>query len=108
VLGRQAVRKADEVRRRPKLLCYARSSNNMTKRKLIYFVIIVLALVHQDFWLWDDPTLLFGFLPVGLAYHAFYSLVAVLVWLLALKYAWPADIEAFAEGDSEQPETSAE
>ena len=80
----------------------------MTKKKLIYFAILVLALIHQDFWLWDDGTLLFGFLPIGLAYHAFYSLLAALVWYLALQYAWPADNEAFAEGDSEQPETSAE
>ena len=41
----------------------------MTKKKLTYFAILVLALIHQDFWLWDDGTLLFGFLPIGLAYH---------------------------------------
>jgi hypothetical protein len=80
----------------------------MTKRKLIYFALVVLAFIHQDFWFWDNPTLLCGFLPIGLAYHAFYSLLAALVWLLALKYAWPADIETFAEGDSDYPETPVE
>ena len=55
----------------------------MTKTNLIYVALIVLGLIHQDFWLWDDATLLFGFLPAGLAYHAFYSLLAALVWYLA-------------------------
>ncbi len=80
----------------------------MTKRNLIYVALIVLGLIHQDFWFWDNPTLIFGFLPIGLAYHAFYSLLAAFVWFLALKYAWPADIEAFAEGDSDHSETAAE
>ena len=80
----------------------------MTKKKLTYFTILVLFLVHQDFWLWDDGTLLFGFLPVGLAYHVFYSLLAAFVWYLAVKYAWPAEIESFAKGDSEPPHTSTE
>ena len=80
----------------------------MTKRKLIYLAILLLALIHQDFWLWDDPTLLFGFLPIGLAYHAFYSLLAALVWYLAVKHAWPADVESFAIADSEQPEVPPE
>ncbi len=80
----------------------------MTKRNLIYVALIVLGLIHQDFWFWYSPTLIFGFLPVGLAYHAFYSLLAAFVWFLALKYAWPAHIEAFAAEDSDQPETAAE
>ena len=75
------------------------------KRKAVYLVIIVLALLHQDFWLWDDASLLFGFLPVGLAYHAVYSILAGLVWLLALTYAWPAAVEAFAKGDREKEDS---
>ena len=53
--------------------------------------------LHQDFWLWDDPTLVLGFLPVGLAYHAVYSLVVAGAWYLTLRYAWPSHTEAFAE-----------
>ncbi len=40
------------------------------KKTAVYLGILVLGLLHQDFWFWDDPTLIFGFLPVGLAYHA--------------------------------------
>ncbi len=72
------------------------------KKTAVYLGILVLGLLHQDFWFWDDPTLIFGFLPVGLAYHALYSLLAGLVWYLALRYAWPTDAEAFAEGQQEE------
>ena len=55
-----------------------------------------LFVLHQDFWWWDNRTLVFGFLPVSLLYHAVFSIVAGLIWALASKYAWPADIEAWA------------
>ena len=38
----------------------------------VWIAVLVLALLHQDFWLWDDATLVAGFLPIGLAYHAAY------------------------------------
>ena len=42
---------------------------------------------------------------MGLAYHAVYSILAGLVWLLALTYAWPAAVEAFAKGDPEKEDS---
>jgi hypothetical protein len=72
--------------------------------KAVYIALLVLFVLHQDFWFWDDPTLVFGFLPVGLAYHALYSLVAAFVWYLALRYAWPKEAVAFASGDAERKE----
>ncbi len=63
-------------------------------RRLVYGSISLLALLHQDFWWWDDSdTLVFGFVPVGLAYHAVLSLAAGLLWALAVKFCWPADVE---------------
>ncbi len=83
-------------------------------RKIVLIAAGALAILHQDFWLWDDTTLVFGFLPIGLAYHAAYSLAAALLWFLALRYAWPEDIIAFAEGafaeagaaDGDEPEST--
>jgi hypothetical protein len=50
--------------------------------------------LHQDIWFWRQARpLVFGFLPVGLAYHAVYCVaVAGLMWALA-RYAWPAHLE---------------
>ena len=60
-------------------------------------VFIVLAVLHQDVWNWDRPDLVFGFMPIGLAYHAAYSLVAAVFWAVVTKFSWPADLEKWAE-----------
>ena len=76
-------------------------SNSNTGRTLVWLAVVVLFLAHQDFWWWDNRNLVFGFLPVGLAYHAAFSLVAGLIWALACKFAWPDEIEAWAsEGET--------
>ena len=58
---------------------------------------VVLAVLHQDSWNWDNTTLVFGFLPVGLAYHILFSVLAAVVWALAVKFAWPTHVEAWAD-----------
>lgn len=72
-------------------------------RKLIYAAAIVLAVLHQDFWFWRDARLVFGFMPMGLAYHVGYSLATAAVWAAAVYLAWPSELEAFAEGREDAP-----
>ena len=57
-------------------------------------LVIILYVLHQDFWFWRSARpLVFGFLPIGLWYHAAYSLLAsALMWLL-VKFAWPKSLE---------------
>ena len=66
-------------------------------RKLVIVLAVLLAVLHQDFWLWDNTSLLFGFLPVGLGYHALYSVAAACLAMLAVKYWWPQEAEEGAE-----------
>ena len=68
------------------------------KSWLLAAAVVALYLLHQDFWFWNAARpLVFGSLPVGLFYHAVYSLaVAGLMWAL-VRFAWPADLEADAE-----------
>jgi len=69
----------------------------MKKKSPMFFVVwalvALLIVLHQDFWFWRDGTLVFGFIPVGLFYHACLSIAASLTWLLATLFAWPAEIE---------------
>jgi len=67
------------------------------KSKAIWIVFALLCVVHQDCWNWHDRTLVFGFIPVGLAYHAGISMAAVTLWACAVKWAWPSDVEAWAD-----------
>jgi len=66
-------------------------------------VIIVGALyvLHQDFWFWRTVyPLVLGFLPIGLFYHACYTLVtAFVIWLLVTR-AWPSHLEDEADSAS--------
>jgi hypothetical protein len=54
--------------------------------------------LHQDFWFWYTARpLVFGFLPIGLFYHAGYTLVSsVLLWLFVKRH-WPSHLEERAE-----------
>lgn len=57
----------------------------------------MLAILHQDFWFWPDRTLVLGFMPIGLAYHTLFSLLAGCMWAWVVKVAWPTGLEAWAE-----------
>ena len=74
----------------------------MTKKRIIFIVFVLLLLLHQDSWNWDNANLVLGFMPVGLFYHACYSLVAALFWGIVMKVAWPSELEEWAEGGADQ------
>jgi hypothetical protein len=71
-------------------------------------IIIVLYALHQDVWLWRQARpLVFGVLPVGLAYHVGYALVTSLALWLLVRLAWPANLDPHAvrsEGDRARTE----
>ena len=66
------------------------------KYALTLLAVIVYAL-HQDFWNWNDRSLVGGILPVGLAYHAFYAFLASMMMFVFVKLAWPTKLEAEIE-----------
>lgn len=67
------------------------------KRRLLFLAVALMAVLHQDFWFWSDRTLVFEILPVGLFYHAAYTLaVALLMWMVG-RHAWPAHLEKEAD-----------
>ena len=72
-------------------------------RRLIWALAAGLFVLHHDFWFWGDPTLVFGFLPIGLAYHLLYSVAAGALWFAMMKFAWPEHIERFANGAGGTP-----
>lgn len=65
---------------------------------LAALVLVVIAL-HQDFWNWENKSLILGFIPVGLAYHGLYALAASGTMALLVRFLWPHEL------DSEEPTT---
>jgi hypothetical protein len=68
------------------------------KTVLLTLAIAVLYALHQDVWFWRTAhPLVFGFLPIGLAYHGAYCIAAaVLMWVLA-RVAWPHHLDETRE-----------
>jgi len=60
---------------------------------LVLLTIAVYAL-HQDTWNFRKATpLVAEVLPIGLAYHAFYCVLAAVLLALLVRFAWPAELE---------------
>jgi hypothetical protein len=80
------------------------------KKALILTVLILLVyLLHQDFWNWKraEPFVL-GFLPIGLAYHAGYSILAAILMGVLVKFAWPKHLEEIQPKKSDRSTSEAE
>lgn len=76
---------------------------------VVWGLVVLLVILHHDVWLWDNATLVGGFMPVTLLYHAGISLGAAVTWYLATVFAWPTIIESDAaiESDGASEETDA-
>lgn len=72
------------------------SSTPRTGPLIIAALVLLLLIAHQDNWFWTDKTLVFGFLPIGLFWHACISIAAAATWWLATCIAWPIDDESSA------------
>ena len=73
-------------------------------RWILSAAVAALYVLHQDFWFWDTARpLVFGFLPVGLFYHAAYSVAIALLMVLLVRYAWPTQLEREAEDQRQSP-----
>ena len=77
-------------------------------KNVVWGLVLLLIVLHQDIWFWYNDTLVLGFIPLGLFYHALISVGAGIVWYLATIYAWPEgldDVQPVAEsGDADQGE----
>jgi len=58
----------------------------------VYLALVVLYLLHNDLWYWNDSRVIGGF-PIGLLYHVGYCFVTALLLMLLVKYAWPEQFE---------------
>jgi len=68
------------------------------KRSLLILATLAVYLLHQSVWFWRSARpLVFGFVPIGLFYHACYAVLASLLMGLLVRHAWPGHLEREAE-----------
>jgi len=77
------------------------------KRFLLLLAVVVVYVLHQDFWFWRSARpLVFGFMPIGLFYHAAFSVLAALLMWLLVKFAWPSHLEREVEQKPSQEDAA--
>jgi len=75
-----------------------------TKTLLLTLMIAAVYLLHQDSWNWKKAEpLVFGFLPIGLAYQVGYSILAAVMMAVLVKFAWPSELEQISEHGASVP-----
>ena len=68
-------------------------ATNMNSR-LAIVAVALLYVLHQDFWFWREARpLVFGFLPIGLFYHAAFTVASAGVLWLLVAFVWPSHLE---------------
>ena len=68
-------------------------------RGVVYLLLGLLYLLHNDLWLWDDGRLVAG-LPVGLVYHVGFCAAAAGRLYLLVTHAWPDHLDRQGEDRS--------
>ena len=69
-------------------------------RLIVWILVLLLILAHQDTWNWSDDRLVVG-MPIGLTYHLGLSIATALVWAFVCFFAWPKDLEEIDDQPSE-------
>ncbi len=71
---------------------------------LVYALAALLYVLHQDFWFWREARpFVFGFLPIGLFYHAVFTVACSVLLALLVKFAWPGHLESVEPRDHARP-----
>ena len=70
------------------------------KKWMLYTGLVILYLLHNDLWLWNDQSLALG-LPVGLLYHIGFCVAASVMMMLLVNNAWPRRLKAKGQEERE-------
>jgi len=61
---------------------------------LAAFIFAAMYALHQDVWFWRAARpLVFGFLPIGLFYHAAYTVAVSLLLVWLVRAHWPSHLD---------------
>jgi hypothetical protein len=72
--------------------------------KIFWIFFLALLFLHQDFWNWSSEEMVFWGVPIGLFYHALFSLACSGLGAWAVLRAWPSDWEQYAENEGKPRE----
>jgi hypothetical protein len=62
---------------------------------IVCLLAVALFVLHQDFWNFNKAEPLFLNFPVGLWYHAAFSVACSVLMFLLVRFAWPKHLEKY-------------
>lgn len=65
--------------------------------RIFWLFFILLLILHQDFWNWSSEKVIFLGMPIGLFYHAIFSIACSALGGWAVLCAWPVRWEKYSE-----------
>jgi hypothetical protein len=65
--------------------------------KIFWGLFFALLFLHQDFWNWSSEEVILLGMPMGLLYHAFFSIACSVLGVWAVVKTWPKEWEEYAE-----------
>lgn len=77
-----------------------------TSMGIFWFLFVLLLLLHQDFWNWTSEEIIFWGMPIGLFYHAVFSVACSLLGAWAVLRVWPVHWEEYAEDVEKAPDST--
>ena len=78
------------------------------KTVLLTTLVAALFVLHQDVWFWRSASpLVLGFIPIGLFYHACFTVAASGPMWMLVTHAWPSHLEHEASQEVEAQEGEA-
>ncbi len=69
-------------------------------RRVVLVLLGLLYLLHNDFWNWGQPELVWG-VPSGLLYHLGLCVLASLLFWLLIRVGWPKQLETDSRDESQ-------
>ncbi len=72
-------------------------------KHLIWLFALLLLILHQDYWQWGRSDIVFGFVPYTMAYQMFVSVTTAVVWILAIIYCWPDNVDGIKPLNKPKP-----
>ena len=58
-----------------------------TLRWILYLILVVLFILHNDFWFWGTSQFVLG-LPIGLLYHILFCFAASVLMYSLVRFVW--------------------
>ena len=83
-----------------------KSSSAKPNLGMFWLFFLLMLFLHQDFWNWSTEAISFLGMPIGLFYHAIFSIACSLLGAWAVIRAWPEKWEKYADvNDNNTPAT---